>query len=82
MVAVAVSMTLEELALLKCIAEIDRSPAVRRAVTAALIELGVPMPPVTLSELDRSLEERHETWRKFFGRRGEKSAINKTSLCV
>jgi hypothetical protein len=64
-------MTREEMALLKCIAEIDRSPAVRRAVTAALIELGLPMPPVRLSELERSLEEKHEEWLNFLGR-GEK----------
>ena len=70
-------MTREQIALLKCIAEIDRSPAVRRAVTAALIELGVPMPPVTLSEMERYHEEKHEEWRKFFGRRGEKSAIKR-----
>ena len=73
------TMTREQIALLKCYRRDDRSPAVRRAITAALIELGVPMPPVTLSELERSLEEKHEEWRKFFGRRGEKSAINKTA---
>ena len=28
---------------------------------AVLIELGVPMPPVTLSELKRDMEEKHET---------------------
>ena len=73
----AAAMTPEQISLLKCIAEIDRSPAVRRAVTAALIELGVPMPPVTLSELERSLEEKHEEWRKFFGR-GEKMVRNES----
>jgi hypothetical protein len=59
-------MTRRQISLLKSMAEHHGDPAVRRAVTAALIELGVPMPPVTLSELERYHEEKHEEWRKFF----------------
>ena len=70
-------MTREDILLLKCHAEYNVDPALRRAITAALIELGVPMPPVTLSELERSLEEKHEEWRNFFVR-GEKMVRNES----
>ena len=55
------AMTADDIAILERLAEEHPDPAdYSRASPPHSIELGVPMPPVTLCELERSLEEKHE----------------------
>ena len=55
-------MIAEDIAILERLAEGHPDPAVRRALTAALIELGIARPPVERSELERDLEEKHRSF--------------------